>query len=217
MGCMGMFTTVMPETVRPILYSFRRCPYAMRARMALRLAGIEWEHREVNLKDKPQAMLAISPKGTVPVLELPDGSILEESLDILIWALEQKNLAGILSPQRLDMLELIRESDTDFKSDLDRYKYPTRYDDVTDPMVHREKCEAFLGKLDSLLQNQKYLFGDDLTFADIAIFPFIRQFSRVEEEWFYSLPYSALQRWLTELIESEVFLSIMDKHDFWQE
>ena len=200
-----------------ILYSFRRCPYAMRARMGLRLANISWEHREVDLKNKPAHMLELSPKGTVPVLLLEDGTLIDESLDILIWALESADAAHIHSPQREEMLALIQENDSDFKANLDRYKYPTRYEDVTDPNLHRANCEAYLSKLNKHLEDNPYLFGPELSFADIAIFPFIRQFSRVESEWFQSLPYPHLQGWLARMMDSELFLSIMAKHPIWGE
>lgn len=201
----------------PILYSFRRCPYAMRARMGLKLAGIDWEHREVDLKNKPQAMLDISPKGTVPVLLLEDGTVIDESLDVLIWALEPTRKAGVHSLEREEMLGLIHENDTDFKSNLDRYKYPTRFSDVTDPEYHKDKAVKFLESLDEHLKQSKYLFSEEITFADIAIFPFIRQFSRVNEEWFTSLPLLALKRWLGELVQSALFKSIMEKFPVWKE
>ena len=201
----------------PILYSFRRCPYAMRARMGLKLAGIDWEHREVDLKNKPLAMVDVSPKGTVPVLLLEDGTVLEESLEILMWALEPRDLAGIHSPERAKMLSLIYENDTDFKANLDRYKYPTRFNDLKDPGYHKNQAVKFLESLDRSLHQHKYLFGDQLTFADIAIFPFIRQFSRVNEEWFSSLPMHDLKQWLTEQVESTLFLSVMEKYPVWEE
>ncbi len=200
----------------PILYSFRRCPYAMRARMGLKLAGIDWEHREVDLKNKPQAMLDISPKGTVPVLLLEDGAVLEESLDILMWALEPTDLAGVHSSEREKILDLIHENDTEFKANLDRYKYPSRFSDVKDPEHHKDQAVKFLESMDGCLQQHKYLFGDELTFADIAIFPFIRQFSRVNEEWFSSLPLHALKKWLGEQVESILYKSVMEKYTIWE-
>lgn len=200
----------------PILYSFRRCPYAMRARMGLKLAGIDWEHREVDLKNKPQAMLDISPKGTVPVLLLEDGRVLEESLDIVLWALDQTGKAGVHSSEGEKMLGLIHENDTDFKSNLDRYKYPSRFSDVMDSDYHKDKAVRFLKSLDEQLKQHKYLFGDELTFTDIAIFPFIRQFSKVNEAWFTSLPLFALKKWLSEQLESKLFLSVMEKREMWK-
>jgi glutathione S-transferase len=200
----------------PILYSFRRCPYAMRARMGLKLAGIDWEHREVDLKNKPQAMLDISPKGTVPVLLPEDGRVLEESLDIVLWALDQTGKAGVHSSEREKMLGLIHENDTDFKSNLDRYKYPSRFSDVMDSDYHKDKAVRFLKSLDEQLKQHKYLFGDELTFTDIAIFPFIRQFSKVNEAWFTSLPLFALKKWLSEQLESKLFLSVMEKREMWK-
>ena len=201
----------------PILYSFRRCPYAMRARMALRMSDIDWEHREVDLKNKPQSMLAASPKGTVPVLQKTDGTVLDESLDIMLWALESSQKAVIESPEQQEMLALIQENDTDFKGHLDRYKYPSRYEDVEDPLEHREKANLFLEKLENRLQKSAYLFGNDVRFADLAIFPFIRQFSRVEEEWFQNLPLPHTKKWLDTLVNSDLFLEIMAKQPFWEE
>jgi len=188
----------------PILYSFRRCPYAMRARLALSYAGIKWEHREILLKDKPQEMLDASPKGTVPVLVLPDGDVIDESLDVMNWALEQSDPDGWLNDY--DM-ELIRQNDGPFKKALDRYKYPNRYPDE-DCSGAFDECLEFLEKLDAYITNTT-------TLTDMAIFPFIRQFSKVEPRVFQELPYSHIQTWLDAHLDSDLFQSIMEKYPIW--
>ncbi|MCO4780970.1 MAG: glutathione S-transferase [Candidatus Cloacimonetes bacterium] len=194
----------------PILYSFRRCPYAMRARLALKLAETCIVVREITLKNKPQEMLAISPKGTVPVVFLPDGTVIEESLDIMIWALTQSDPSNILSKEQ-EVLDLIKMNDSSFKYHLDRYKYSDRHPEH--PMeYYRSKGEEFLTILNQLLMKSKYLYGDTLSFADIAIFPFVRQFAHVDRKWFFSTKYSYLIDWLNEQLESELFLGIMQKY-----
>ena len=191
----------------PILYSYRRCPYAMRARMALKLAGIDVEIREISLRDKPAHMLQVSPKATVPVLVLQDGTVIEQSLDIMHWALQQHAL-GANSPVVADTL--ILENDTAFKQALDAYKYPERYPSKTQ-IQHRVDGEVFLQKLENLLLENVYLFSTTPSLADIAIFPFVRQFAAVDSAWFEAAPYPKLQIWLNRLIESELFISVMEK------
>ncbi|MDX8404416.1 MAG: glutathione S-transferase [Mariprofundaceae bacterium] len=201
-----------------ILYSFRRCPYAMRARMALLQAGIQCELREVVLKNKPAEMWEISPKGTVPVLQLQDGRIIDESLDIMHWALGQSDPNQWLVPETgtlASVLALIARNDHEFKSHLDRYKYPERFDGV-DPIFHRQQGSEFLMELDHLLSQHKFLFGEKVTLADIAIFPFVRQFSNTDREWFDGQPWPALQRWLERLMNSELFENAMRKYTAWQ-
>lgn len=189
----------------PILYSFRRCPYAMRARLALYEAKIAHEHREIELKNKPVEMLILSPKGTVPVLQLPDGTLLEESLDIMIWASGQLPL----SPQDK---KFIQENDTTFKHALDRYKYPGRYveEGVAD---YREECVRFLIKIEERLA--PFMNGESQTLIDKALFPFIRQFALVDPEWFAAQPYPQLQRWLNYFEASLLFQDIMTKYAPW--
>jgi glutathione S-transferase len=198
---------------RPILYSFRRCPYAMRARMALAVSGIDIEHREVLLRDKPPAMLDASPKGTVPVVALPDGHVVDESLDIMCWALGQNDPEHWLAPGRA-AFDLIARSDGPFKHDLDRYKYPNRYDDV-DALQHRQSGSEFLAELDQKLTGQAQLFGSQISVADIAIFPFVRQFANHDRDWFDAQDWPRLQAWLTAHLASPLFDSIMKKHDVW--
>nr|WP_062268227.1 glutathione S-transferase [Endozoicomonas arenosclerae] len=203
----------------PILYSFRRCPYAMRARLALTYSGSELEHREILLKNKPQAMLEASPKGTVPVLVLPEGKVIDESLDIMLWALavnDPQNWLPESSEDKSAIMALIKKNDFEFKSQLDRYKYADRHPEH--PMeYYRSQGELFLEQLDSLLSNQDYLMGDKLTLADMAIAPFIRQFAHVDRDWFYSTRYENLQQWLKAFLESKLFIQIMIKHPVWLE
>lgn len=199
----------------PILYSFRRCPYAMRARMALHVSKIPLEIREIVFRDKPAHMLEASPKGTVPVLILPDGRVLEESLDILNWALEQNDPEAWNDVDMTQAQTLIQQNDGEFKSALDRYKYANRFDDVDDPLIYRAQGEIFLQALNARLEQHKYLMSDKITRADIAIFPFIRQFANVDCDWFSNLPYQPLQAWLDDRINSALFQEIMQKHEIW--
>lgn len=195
----------------PILYSYRRCPYAMRARMALKYAGIAVEIREIALRDKPAHLLQISPKGTVPVLLTTQGVVLEQSLDIMHWALQQSDPDGWLSADAAQTQQLITENDTSFKQALDRYKYAIRFPEQ--PMeAYRSQGEVFLAKLEHKLAQAEFLMGARLTLADIAIFPFIRQFSAVDAAWFESADYPKLKDWLNLMLSSALFNSIMDKH-----
>ena len=192
--------------MRPILYSYRRCPYAMRARMALKLAGIYVEIREISLREKPAHLLQVSPKGTVPVLVLLDGSVIDESLAIMEYALQpSKNEA---------CRALVKQNDTSFKLALDGYKYPERnfqYNHETPQLVYRQQGEVFLQQLEYLLGQNTYLFDAVPNFADYAIFPFIRQFAAVDLVWFESSPYPKLRAWLNGWLASELFISVMQK------
>ncbi|VVN92406.1 hypothetical protein PS712_01989 [Pseudomonas fluorescens] len=195
------------------LYSFRRCPYAMRARMALRYAGVAVDIVEVSLKAKPAKMLALSSKGTVPVLSV-DGQVIEESLDIMRWALAQNDPQDWLlnddpqGPSRT--AALIEENDQAFKIHLNRYKYAERYPEH--PMeTYRAEGEVFLHKLDQLLEHRDYLLAQHPSLADVALMPFIRQFAHVDREWFAQTPYSRLQDWLQRFLESDLFTGIMKK------
>ena len=173
---------------RPVLYSFRRCPYAMRARMALLSSGVVCELREVALRSKPAEMLAISPKGTVPVLQLHDGRVLEQSLDIMLWALQRHDPEHWLADteaQHAEHLALIAECDGPFKAHLDRYKYPNRYD-LPDGLEHRAQGSLFLGRLDSTLTRTAYLAGAAWGLPDAAVAPFVRQWAHTDPDWFAS-------------------------------
>ncbi len=193
-----------------ILYSYRRCPYAMRARMAIWAANIQVEVREISLREKPAHLLQISPKGTVPVLQLPDGTVLEQSLDIMQWALAQNDPQGWLNAAPEAVNALITINDGDFKKALDRYKYPDRYPEHTQAF-YREQGEQFLQRLEAALAQHDYLLGDKPSMADVAIFPFIRQFAAVDAEWFASSPYPKLRVWLEHWLESALFAEVMQK------
>lgn len=199
-------------TTLPTLYSFRRCPYAMRARMALWIAGIKVNLREVKLANKPPELIEASAKATVPVLALPDGTVLEESIEIMRWALAHSDPEGWLAGDDAALLATI---DGPFKHHLDRYKYPTRYDDC-DPRPHRAAGYAILLQLDARLAGQTQMCGDARTLADIASFPFIRQFANHDREWFDAQPIPRLQHWLAGHLESELFKSVMSKFAPWK-
>ena len=190
-----------------VLYSFRRCPYAMRARMALRHSGVPLTTVEVSLKAKPAEMLALSPKGTVPVLVCADGRVIDQSLDIMRWALARNDPDNWLGP---DSTALIEENDQVFKANLDRYKYATRYPER--PMeYYRAQGEQFLQHLEDLLGHAPYLAGDMLSLADVALAPFVRQFAHVDREWFEQAPYPHLRVWLERFLTSALFTSVMAK------
>ena len=199
------------------LYSFRRCPYAMRARLGLLFADLPVELREITLKNKPAKMLAISPKGTVPVLQLADGVVIEESRDIMEWALEQQDPQELLNPKTLHQGNtLIEQNDQEFKYWLDRYKYADRHLEMTQT-EYRQKGEAFLQILEALLTKNTYLLGDSVTIADIGIMPFVRQFAHVDRDVFYSLPYPKLQIWLKNWLAHPLFIQAMTKFQPWQD
>ncbi|MDN5560869.1 glutathione S-transferase [Psychrobacter glacincola] len=199
------------------LYSFRRCPYAMRARLGLLFAELPVELREITLKNKPAKMLAISPKGTVPVLQLADGVVIEESREIMEWALEQQDPQELLNPKTLHQGNtLIEQNDQEFKHWLDRYKYADRHLEMTQT-EYRQKGEAFLQILEELLTKNTYLLGDSVTIADIGIMPFVRQFAHVDRDVFYSLPYPKLQIWLKNWLAHPLFIQAMTKFQPWQD
>lgn len=199
------------------LYSFRRCPYAMRARLGLLFAQLPVELREIVLKNKPPQMLAISPKGTVPVLQLTNGTVIEESRDIMIWALAQNDPQGLLDTVVLSQANaLIAQNDNEFKHWLDRYKYADRHPEMTQT-EYRQRGEVFLQTLEALLTKNRYLLGDSVTIADIGIMPFVRQFAHVDRDTFYSLPYPKLQHWLQNWLDHPLFLQAMVKFQPWQE
>lgn len=193
----------------PVLYSYRRCPYAMRARMALAIAGVQCDVHEIDFKNKPQAMLEASPKGTVPVLILSDGDVIDESFDIALWALRQNDPEGWVVAEGSGAL--IAENDGLFKAALDRYKYPNRFPDE-DCSNARDVGEAFLEKLNALIEENGFLLTDKRTLADICIFPFIRQFANVDRKLFNGLDLKPLQSWLSQNLKSDLFKHIMKKH-----
>ena len=206
------------KEVLPILYTFRRCPYAIRARMTLAYAGINFEVREVVLRDKPQAMLTLSPKGTVPVMQLSDGTVLEESLDIMKWALRQSDPDGwnpANASVRAEMDQLIEDNDFSFKPSLDGYKYPQASPERT-AEEHRDSGATFLAKLEDRLRRSDYLFGMMISLADVAVFPFVRQFAGVDKTWFESTPYAQLRSWLQFFVGHPLFKGVMHKYPPWQ-
>ncbi|MFL2720773.1 MAG: glutathione S-transferase [Gammaproteobacteria bacterium] len=202
----------------PILYSFIRCPYAMRARMILKLADIKCELREVRLNNKPEHMLEASPKGTVPVLILED-KIIDESIDIVNWALNITNVfEGNIKQDQINLTEeLIDLFDDKFKYHLDRYKYSNRYEDV-DVEHHQNECLNILKKLETIIDGTNWIFGDSISKLDILILPFIRQFRIADQEWFDSqqnIP--GIQRVLMNFLDSNIFKSVMNKYEEWCE
>jgi len=196
----------------PVLYSFRRCPYAIRARMALKYASINYELREVILKNKPQEMIKISNKGTVPVLQLTDGTIIDQSLDVMTWALKQKDPDNWLDIKIQDARLLIEKNDQEFKQYLDQYKYFQMYPEKSQ-LYYREKAEKFIMLLETNLKKNDGvgLVSNCLSLADVAIFPFIRQFAHVDWEWFSNSQYKNLISWLLRFEKSELFLTVMNK------
>ncbi|MCV0438469.1 MAG: glutathione S-transferase [Hydrogenophaga sp.] len=203
----------MTPSTAPLLYSYRRCPYAMRARMALLVAGIAFDVHEIVLRDKPAAMLALSPKGTVPVLRLPDGSVLEQSLDIMRWAFAAHDPEGWWArAQSATHLDLLAACDGPFKRHLDRYKYPERFGDAGDRALQRDAAvETLLKPLDAQLQHAAQLGGPNPCATDIALFPFVRQFAAVEPVWFAQLPLPALKTWLENWLAHPLFAAAMVK------
>ncbi len=205
------------NTKLPILYSFRRCPYAIRARIGILYSEVQVELREVVLKQKPQQMLEISQKGTVPVLLLPNGDVIDESIDILHWCLQhsdrQQWKIGDVDLQA-EAIQLVAENDGEFKQYLDQYKYADRFP-AHPQAYYREQGETFLIKLNRRLERQQFLLGAHITYADVCIFPFIRQFAHVDKRWFYSTNYCSLQRWLNYWLDSELFDNVMAKYPPW--
>jgi glutathione S-transferase len=210
----------------PILYSFRRCPYAMRARLALLAsgmkAGIDYEHREVVLRDKPAAMLAASPKGTVPVLVLPNGDgrveVIDQSLDIMLWALRQNDPHGWLQNED-EALALIAHCDGDFKFHLDRYKYPNRYEQdgqTCDPLLHRSKAAAFAAAINDKMAVDYCNLNSCSGSKYKGCMPFLRQFSHVDKAWFAAQPWPHLQAALADFEASGEFKTIMQTYAQWQ-
>ena len=202
----------------PILYTFRRCPYAMRARFAIRSSKIIVEIREIKLQEKPSEFLKLSPKGTVPVLITNSGVVLEESLDIIYWALNKNDPHKWLAKGKLENQEIIKlldDLENKFKPNLDKYKYPSRFSGV-DQFFHRDKNLCFLNKLNSYLENNKSLNCEHLSLLDYAIFPFVRQFRNVDQDWFDKLNFIFLNKWINQIIDSKNFSSIMKKFKKWE-
>ena len=197
------------SSVYPILYTFRRCPYAIRARMALAYSKIKVHQREVDLKNKPQDMINASPKATVPVLIVHEGYVIDESIDIMLWALTQSDPDSWLNPELKDKCDaLIHTNDFKFKPILDNYKYPQK-SIKKDPEYYREQAKIYLNQLNALLMKNPYLLTDHISFADVALFPFIRQCYMVDPLWFEHSELKHLQTWLHSFLNSELFLTVM--------
>jgi glutathione S-transferase len=204
-------------SLNPFFYSFRRCPYAMRARLALRVSGVAYEHREVALKAKPAEMLAASPKGTVPVLVLPTGEVLDESLDIMRWALQQRDPQAWLpdTPKARALThDGIALNDGEFKAHLDRYKYPQRFG-LSDGVQHLTQASGVLLQWQARLQTHAFLSGSQWGLLDACVAPFVRQFARTDRVWFDAQSWPELAKWLTTFENSEAFAAVMHKHPLW--
>uniref|UniRef100_UPI0040470840 glutathione S-transferase n=1 Tax=Orrella sp. TaxID=1921583 RepID=UPI0040470840 len=202
------------STQLPVLYSYRRCPYAMRARMALRVAQVTVSTVEIDLRDKPADLVAASPKATVPVLCLGDGKILDESLDIVRWALTIRDpddwARGWEDSAAMDLLA---RTDGDFKRWLDRYKYATRFP-VSEPTAARAAAfEVLIEPLSLQLQNKPFIGGETPMVQDVLIFPFVRQFAGVDPVWFKSNASQSVQNWLAFWVDSPLFKQIMLKSE----
>ena len=201
----------------PILYSFRRCPYAIRARLAIKMSGIDTELREIKLSNKPTEMLVSSPKGTVPVLVLPNGAVIDESKDIMEWALNQHDPNNWLTNDAAVLKEvdyLIDFNDFEFKKYLDLYKYADRYPEKS-AEYYRQQGEVFLEKLERKLYETQFILKDEITFVDMAVFPFIRQFAFVDKDWFDKSQYKKLKIWLELLLKTSLFNDVMKKYPIW--
>jgi len=204
----------------PVLYSLQNCPYAMRARLALLLSEQAIIIRAISLKNKPQVMLDASPKGTVPVLILPDGKVIDESIDIMLWALEQNDPGNLLHCDKPDIhqkiVALIARGDAEFKHPLEQYRAAKRYH--RDSEIHwREQCERFIQTLEKGLSETGYFIASEPSLADYSFIPFMRQFGRVDKKWFASAPYPKLKIWLSRQLQSQLYAKMMVKHEFWSE
>ena len=197
----------------PVLYSFRRCPYAMRARMAINQSNKTVELREVVLRDKPSHMIELSPKATVPVLWLENGDVIDESLEVMAWAADYADLASF--PLEMFDSDLISQNDTAFKTHLDKYKYPNRYPN-SNALEHREAALDILREIEASLNNN-WLGGRQPNFTDIAILPFIRQFRGVDAQWFDNLKdIPKVILWTNRFLDWEGFKSVMTKYPQWK-
>ena len=197
----------------PVLYSYRRCPYAMRARLAIFFAGLKVEQREIVFWNKPVPMLNASPKGTVPVLILPGGEVIDESWEIMLWALQGSSYLPVGQEQQ--MAAWILKNDEEFKTYLDAYKYSDEFASISQ-IDARNKGEAFLQQLEQVLQSQRFLLGEQLSAIDLAIFPFVRQFAHVDKAWWQSAAFPSLKKWLAQHMQSEYFKAVMKNRPVWE-
>ena len=204
----------------PILYSLRRCPYAMRARLGILLANQQVLIREIVTKDKPKELLKCSPKGTVPVLVLPDGKVIEQSWDVMMWALQQNDPQDLLRSSNPSLSEqihqLIQHNDNEFIGHLEKYRASVRYRN-NDIEQRRNLCEVFIAELEDKLAQHDYLFGDSPSLADFAVMPFVSQFVRVEKKWFVQSEYQNVVRWLRTHLESKLYTHVMKQYPLWND
>ncbi|WP_285163097.1 glutathione S-transferase [Shewanella goraebulensis] len=204
----------------PVLYSLRNCPFAMRARIAIYKSQQAVLLRDLVLSDKPAEMLLASPKGTVPVVVTPNGTVIEESYELMLWALTQGDPDDLLcadNDEAFDaMLTLIYQFDSEFKRCLENYKCAKRYSE-SNIAECRQACEIYIEQLEKLLSQHSYLMADRESLADIALLPFIRQFARVERQWYLQSPYPNLRAWLNRYLQSKMFSKVMTKHPLWLE
>jgi len=202
----------------PILYSLRNCPYAMRARIAIFKAKQTVYLRDLVLSNKPSEMMKASPKGTVPVLVLANGTVIEESLEVMLWAFQQADPDNLMhnhiNNAQSDMLMLINEFDTDFKTALEQYKCAKRYQEKN-IIQQRELCQQYLERLEQRLTKHLFLMSDKESLADIALLPFIRQFAKVERQWYLQSPYPNVRQWLNNYLQSPMFTKVMATHPLW--
>ncbi|MDX1282671.1 glutathione S-transferase [Shewanella colwelliana] len=202
----------------PIIYSLRNCPFAMRARIAIYKSQQPVLLRDIVLKDKPTEMLVVSPKGTVPVLVTPNGTVIEESFEVMLWALSMSDPDDLLCSGDDEMLAsmqtLIYRFDNEFKRCLENYKCAKRYSE-TNIIECRQACEVYIAQLEQLLTAHQYLLADRESLADIALLPFIRQFARVERQWYLQAPYPHVRQWLNRYLQSKMFSKVMTKHQLW--
>ena len=200
-------------TSNHILYSFRRCPYAIRARMGLAYCKISYEHREISLKKRPKSLYEISSKGTVPVLFTNNGTVIDESIDIMKWSLKKRDSKNWYVARKSEQDKMILRNDEDFKYMLDRYKYYTRYPEKA-LSVYQKSIASMLYEYNLILKKTKYLINENLCLVDIVLMPFIRQCAYVDIDWFNN-NFKHLSKWLDNLIRSKLFRSIMHKYDIW--
>jgi glutathione S-transferase len=204
----------------PILYSLQNCPYAMRARLALLLSEQRIIIRAITLKNKPQAMLTVSPKGTVPVLILADGTVIEESVEIMLWALEQNDPRDILQHNNTDnhqqVIQLIQRGDDEFKHPLEQYRAAKRYHRDSE-VLWRQQCEVFIQGLELGLTEHGFFVGNHASLADYSLIPFMRQFGRVDRKWFAKAPYPKVKAWLARQLQSQLYAKMMAKYPLWHE
>ena len=202
----------------PILYSLRRCPYCVRARLSLLLAQQSVMLRDVVTSNLPAEMLKASPKGTVPVLVMSDSSVIDESLDIMLWALRQNDPLNLLLSDRFDdsqsMMAIIAQNDNEFVPVLDKYKIASRYHHSNE-VEYRDKCIQFLRVIEQRLESRTYIMGNKASLADYAVLPFMRQFSRVDRKWFLNAPFPKLQQWLTRLYQDPLYSKAMTQYPRW--